>query len=57
VYLHITGATRAAADLGDKTATGIKKRVAKKKKEAEEEERQEREAEEAEQNGEPAEID
>ena len=26
VYLHITGATRAAADLGDRTATGIKKR-------------------------------
>ena len=57
VYLHITGATRAASDLGDKTATGIKKRLAKKKEETEEEERQKREAEEAEQNGEPAEID
>jgi hypothetical protein len=46
VYLHLTGATRAASDLGDKTAQGIKKRMAKKKQE---------EAEEAEANGEPAE--
>ena len=51
VYLHITGATRAASDLGDKTATGIKKRLAKKKQEEEEEaERKKREAEEAEAN-------
>ena len=49
VYLHITGATRAAADLGDKTATGIKKRLAKKKqKQADEAERKQREAQEAE---------
>jgi len=49
VYLHITGATRAASDLGDKTATGIKKRLAeKKKKEAEEAERKKREAQETE---------
>ena len=48
VYLHLTGATRAAADLGDKTAQGIKKRMAKKKQE---------EAEEAGANGEPAESD
>jgi len=63
VYLHITGATRAASDLGDKSATGIKKRLAeKKKKEEEEAERKQREAqeaeeaEEAEQGGEPAEA-
>ena len=33
-YLHVTGATRAATDLGDKTQKGIKARLAKKKKEA-----------------------
>jgi hypothetical protein len=49
IYLHLTGATQAAADLGDKSAQGIKKRMAKKK-EAEEAERQEREAEETEQS-------
>jgi hypothetical protein len=53
IYLHLTGATQAAADLGDKSAQGIKKRMAKKK-EAEEAERQEREAEETEQSEEPA---
>ena len=62
VYLHITGATRAAADLGDKTATGIKKRLAEKKqKEAEEAERKQREAqpeaEETKRGEKPAEAD
>lgn len=37
VYLHVTGATRAAEDLGDRAARRIKARSAKKKKEAEEE--------------------
>lgn len=45
IYLHLTGATQAAADLGGKTATGIKKRMAQKEKEAAEEKaRLEREA-------------
>ena len=45
IYLHVTGATQAAADLGGKTATGIKKRMAQKQKEqAEEDARLEREA-------------
>jgi len=48
VFLHITGATQAASDLGDKTTRGIKKRQEEKAKEAEEAERLEREAEEAE---------
>jgi hypothetical protein len=37
IYLHITGATKAAADLGDKTARGIKKRLAHKQREEAEE--------------------
>jgi hypothetical protein len=48
VYLHITGATQAASDLGDKTTRGIKRRQEEKAREAEEAERLEREAEEAE---------
>ena len=47
VYLHLTGATQAAANLGDKTAQGIKKRMAKKQQGEAEEERLRREAEEA----------
>ncbi len=58
VYLHVTGATRAVSDLGGRTASGIKKRMAEKdRKEAEEAERLRREAEEAEQNDEPSESD
>lgn len=48
IFLHITGATRAAADLGDKSSGAIEKRRAKKQREAEEEERRRKEAEEAE---------
>ena len=55
VYLHLTGATRAASDLSDKTAAGIKKRLDKKK--AEEAGRKKREAEDSEQGTEPADAD
>jgi hypothetical protein len=48
IFLHITGATRAAADLGDKSSRAIEKRRAKNQREAEEEERRTKEAEEAE---------
>jgi hypothetical protein len=58
VYLHLTGATQAAADLGGKSASGIKKRMAEKEKaEAEEDARLEREAAEAEADGPPATTD
>ena len=58
-YLFVTGATRAAADLGDKSSQALKKRLAEKKakEEAEEAERMKREAEQSEQSGEPADAD
>jgi len=59
VYLHITGATQAASELGDKSAQAIKRRLAEKKaqEEAEEAERKKREAEDSEQSTEPAGAD
>lgn len=46
VFLHLTGATQAATDLGNKTARGIKKRLAEKeRREAEEAERRAQEQE------------
>jgi long-subunit fatty acid transport protein len=52
VFLHLTGATQAATDLGGKTAKGVKTRRAKKEKEADEPESQSQETDEADGDGE-----
>lgn len=55
VYLHLTGATQAAGDVGTMTAREIKRYRERKQKEAEDAERALEEAEEAEPQGEEAE--